>query len=258
MNQQQQFNTWYSNQKVLHKIIQHTQNRELCLLEPKHLLHNPARNIRTLRAHNTQAIQFILFKMLKCHERETIYNLYYSTATYTEGVPYSNPNLAERNMAEWKENYWKQISSVDFFLDIDAPSHDKVKYAREDAIQISRELKMKHEIRFTGCGFHILVPKMSLVLGNQNFEPLKDGNVWQEMTQIAEQFEDTYTELIDTNLNDSRRVIKIPYSLSFYPKNTYVCSPLSFQELKDFEAEDYEYENYDTKKLSSAKGDEKR
>jgi hypothetical protein len=250
LSQQTQFNTWYRNQKVLHKLIRHTQNKEFCLLEPKHLLHSPPRNTRNLRAHNTQAISFILFKLLKCQERGTIYNLYSSTATYTQGVPYSNPNLAERNMAEWKENYWKQINEVDFFLDIDAPSHDKMKYAKEDAIAISGEMKMGHEIRFTGCGFHILVPKMSLVLGNQNFEPLKDGNVWREMTQIAEQFEDTYTELIDTNLNDSRRVIKIPYSLSFYPKGTYVCSPLSFQGLKDFDPEDYTYEKFDMNKLN--------
>lgn len=244
--------SWISDYKTLYKMIPYLKNREFAVLEPKFCGHEIGRDTRYLKAHNIQSIQFILFDMLKFHERQTLYNLYYSTIKYAEGIPNMTPDLSKRDTTDWKENYWQHIKEVDFFLDIDAPSHEDIEIAKDDTLRIVRDFpeNMVYEIRFTGCGFHIVIPQQEMMMHYkikaESCEPFKAGNIWDEYTKVAENFSEKYSELIDTRLNDSKRIIKLPHSLAFYPDGkTFVCCPISLRDLTNFRLDNYTYQRFE-------------
>ena len=57
---------------------------------------------------------------------------------------------------------------------------------------------------------------------------------------------DEHSELVDWKIADSRRVIKLPYSLVFYEGVRYVCMPLkSREDVENFRLEDFKSMNID-------------
>ena len=51
---------------------------------------------------------------------------------------------------------------------------------------------------------------------------------------ITRKLHNEFSEMIDFNLNDPRRICKVPYSLAVYPDDIFVCIPLTIKELQRF------------------------
>lgn len=241
---------WYKDLAVQYELIKQLYNREFCLLVPKHCPDEmQKKNTRTWRCHNAQSFQAIL-NNLNYFENEQQYNYYVSIAEYEGGVPMQTFNLARRKElnAEWNRTQHEYIRRYPFFIDIDSPTHEEIDIAKDSALQIMRDLDkngFQYEVRFSGCGFHIIIHDLVGAEKTYSFNPQDDNNIYEYYRNMAESFQETYTEMIDTTIYDSRRVIKMPYSLALYPDNTFVC--WSFQartELERFQLEDYTLKSF--------------
>lgn len=232
---------WYNNLATQYEIIKQLKNKELCLLTPKYA--NQQRiNTRTWRCHNTQHWQ-TLHEGLSITKKGYPYNYYKSVATYQQGIPYQTMNLSQRNNDAWIHNHHQEIIEYPFIIDIDSPTHEDLSFAKEATRTLTKQMhkqKQTFTVTFSGCGFHITTPSPA----PPNFDPSQNENVYQWHQDLAQDLKETITELIDTSIYDSRRVIKIPYTLSQYEDATYICWPLTPEELTAFKLEDYELETF--------------
>lgn len=225
------FLEWYQTPEVKFEIIKFLRDRELACLVPSWCPEEmKKKSTRTLRCHSVQHLDTILFKILDVRYKQTLYNLYYSMAKYMNGLPYQDPNLAKRDTREWKDNHHKEMFEYDWLIDIDAGNHDDIDWAFESADKIKRLLdrcSIAYELRFSGCGFHFIVPYRVFAYLNLGFNPLDDNNYYSLLTKMAESMHEKYSEMVDCRLctPDARRVTKIPYSISFYPNSEYLCLP---------------------------------
>ena len=130
----------------------------------------------------------------------------------------------------------------DLLIDIDASDHSEILHANKCTIEICKRLKqydIEFEIVFSGCGFHIVIPYKHFETKKFSFDPDSDNSIYSAYSLIAKKLSSKYSEMVDYNLNDSRRLCKIPYSLAIYENNIYMCCPLSFYTLQNFKLEDY-------------------
>ena len=244
------FMDWYTRPEVKFEIIKFLRDRELACLVPSWCPEEmKKKSTRTLRCHSVQHYDIILFKILDVKYKQTLYNLYYSMAKYMQGLPYQNPNLAERDTKGWKENHHEQMIGYDWLIDIDAGSHEDIMYAHESADMVKRLLdryKISYELRFSGCGFHIVVPYRVISGLQKHFNPFQEGSYFEALTTMSKALNEKYSELIDWKIPDSRRVSKLPYSLAFYPNAEYVCLPfINTEEFYKFELEDMRPEKWE-------------
>jgi len=242
------YKKWYDRIDVQFEIIKFLLNREFALLIPSWIENKELkrRSIRMMKCHNLQGFQFIMNKGLKVFDRKTPYNLYYSLAKYTNGIPNQTFNLSERDNSAWHARQHEEMMGYDFLIDIDAGSHEDLTFAQETAINISESFNsfnVPHEIRFSGMGFHLIIP--SEYLPTHSFLPDAEYNRYKYLASIAKILNKTYSEMIDLNIYDSRRICKIPYSLALYEKDIYICCPMkSLNELKSFKLENYQLNNF--------------
>ena len=192
-----------------------------------------------IRIHNVQGID-VWFKVLRIHEFQREYNLYYSLAKYRNGIPFSTLKLSDRDFSDWTKNHWKEMVSYDFLLDIDAGNHTDIMFAHESAMNVKKlfdRLDVPYHLRFSGRGFHFVIPyeffKHEADYLIEVFNPEDDENVYKFFMNIAMKLHSLSSEMIDTSIYDSRRVTKIPYSLSLYDGRNYVC--YSFENDLDFD-----------------------
>lgn len=231
-------NKWYVFRDVKYKIINYLQNREFCMLSPKHIR---GVNDRMMRVHNVQSFDF----MLKFHDvlfgKKKSLNQYYSLAKYQKGIPYRNPKSPyseqSKEFSEWLENHWEQMVAYDFVLDIDAHDHKYINDAYRSSVLIKDffdKREIPYELRFSGCGFHFIVhyENFSNVDG---FDFGKEKNIYNQYKRLAKKLNKKFSNMIDETIYDSRRVIKIPYSIVFYQDEKYLCLPLN----------DFCFENFD-------------
>ena len=241
----EQTKLWYKDVATQYELIKQLYNREFCLLVPKHCSEEmQKRNTRTWRAHNTQSFMAIL-NNINYFDNEQQYNFYTSIAQYKGGVPMQTFNLSRRKElnAEWNRTQHDYIEHYPFFIDVDSPTHEEIMLAHESVLQITKDLdadKFQYEVRFSGCGFHIIIHDFMRAEKTYSFNPEDDHNIYEYYRTMAESFQDKYTEMIDTTIYDSRRVIKMPYTLALYEHDTYVCwSFNSRTELENFQLENY-------------------
>lgn len=231
---------WYDQAVIKFELIKSLQQRELCLIEKSD--HN--RSIRNLRCHSVQHLDFILHRWMKIKERKINYNFFYSLAKYKNGVPFQTANYEKRDNTEWNKKHWYEMTEYDFLLDVDAPNHETIMLAHESASMVKHlfdQWKVPYELRFTGCGFHFIIPHFYWVNTVSNFQPGHQYSVYAKFHKLGRWFYDNYTELVDYSIYDSRRVAKIPYSLALYPGNAYICWPFnSNEEFEAFYLPDYE------------------
>ena len=237
---------WYSRLDVQYQLIKHTWNREFAALPPSYYGQQEA-SVRYLRCHSTQHVRFLLFDMLKFQKRAIPYNFYYSLASYVNGLPRFTPNLKERDVSAWKTEYHKSMTSYDWLIDIDMQEHTEheLELAKLSALKVSEYLdrmNRPHHIRFTGKGFHIVVPHAYLPFVKHikySFNPEKDDSLYVSLHTLTKKLHDNFSEMVDYHLNDSRRIIKLPWSLSHYHDRSYVCLPMrNTEELKSFRLSD--------------------
>lgn len=229
---------WYFIPKIKFNIIKYTKNRETALITS-----NKKITLRMLKIHSVQHIDFHL-KHLNWFSNK--WNMYYSLAEYNEGIPNQKFNLAKRDNSQWRKDHWQSMKGYDLLIDVDASQHFEIDHAKKSTINICNRLlknDIDFDIRFSGCGFHIIVPYSYFAANKYSFDPNDDLSVYSAYSLIAKQFSSKFSEMIDTNLNDSRRLCKIPYSLAIYDKNIYVCCPLDYGQLINFNLEDYTPEN---------------
>lgn len=227
------YSEWYFLAKVRYQLIKYTFNRETALIT-----FDTKRPLRMLRVHNTQSIDFLLNAV---NWKTNRWNLYYSMARYNKGIPYQKFNLADRDNSGWKKNHWKEMVSNDFLIDIDATHHGEMDYAKDSAVRLANlfnENNIPHDIRFSGCGFHLVVPYEYFKEDGLSFDPLAETNVYNHYSLIAKKLNIEVSEMIDYKINDSRRLCKLPYSLALYKAGLYVCKPLAYDELIEFKLED--------------------
>lgn len=226
---------WYKLPPVKFELIKHTFNREIMFGKPK-WSKKAGNTVRMIRIHNVQHLD-LWINQLNIMDNLRDVNLYYSLAKYKDGIPMGSLYLKNRDFGNWIEDHWKQMMGYDFLLDIDADDHETLKYAFHSAKNIKKffdDCKVPYYLRFSGCGFHFLISHQ--FLPKLSFDPKEDINIYKYCKEIALKLYDKYSELIDTGIYDSRRVTKIPYSISLYEKQNYLCLPflthLEFEHFK--------------------------
>ena len=252
MNQLELYLAWYKNQSVRFEIVKSLYRREFTLFSK----HTPKSNIRHLKAHSVKNFDFVMWKLLHIDTKKTLFSLYYSLAQYQNGVPNAPATLSEWRSSEkwkntkilWQREHYIRMISYDFALDIDAGDHTELPYAKDSAIAIMGyfdELNVPYEVRFSGKGFHFIIPyKFFLDIDffsfNPNYDNYEKGTIYKLYQQIAVYLYNKFSEMVDYDIYDSRRVLKIPYSLALYPtdENCYICFPFHTRAgLRGFELE---------------------
>lgn len=233
-----EMNTWYNLSTVKFQLIKSTMNREMAVLSPK-WDNRPDTSIRMLKCHSVQHFDYITKEGIRMWERMIPYNFYYSLAKYRNGIPNQTFNLAERDNSAWKENHISEMSSYDFLLDIDSPSFEEIDSAYYSAARITElfdSQNVPYQVRFSGKGFHIIIPyeyfHSRFLQANQPFNSNSPDNVYRFYISIAKALSGMISEMIDLKIYDSRRIVKIPFSLSLYKDAINVCYP--FQTRAEF------------------------
>jgi len=230
---------WYWNAIVKFNIINYTKNRAVDFIASKSAISDKI-TTRARRIHSVQHFDVVL-KSLNCFFQKKIYNMYYSMAEYKEGIPIevSTFNLRDRDLEKWNAEHYKNIIGYDFFIDVDSPDFENLEICFRQTKIICKYLdsiRFPYYLRFSGKGFHIVTPyKYFKVYDDFNsdiddvFNPNYDDNIYKLYREIALSIKYRFTEMIDTTIYDSRRVLKIPFSLAIYKDKTKICCPFSMK-----------------------------
>ena len=253
MTQFQLYEQYYQHQSVIFELVKSCFKREVAFLSK----HTPERSTRLLQLHSDKDFQIVYHKILNIHEFKTLYNMYYSLAKFKTGIPDQPIRLKQRNNEPWNSTYYNYITEYDFVLDIDADTFKNVKYAHQDAINIHEffnSIKVPHEVRFSGKGFHFIIPHSYFLPQDLTFNPYLIKKCWTELyLDLAKLLEHKFTEFIDLSIYDLRRVLKIPYSLAVYPETEkmFICWPFhSTEELENFSMDKYTLTEHNIHKLT--------
>lgn len=245
-----EFVDWMKKSETKFEVIKFLKNREFACIVPRWCDKDmQKRSTRNLKVHSVQHLDFVLFKILNVETKETVYNLYYSLAKYKNGIPNQNPDLSKRDNTDWNKNCWREIESYDWLVDIDAGNHKEMGWAFDTAKSVKElfdKLGVPYELRFSGCGFHFLVPNSYFEKLNLSYDPHRKGSYFNLYTAMARGLSERFSEMIDWNINDSRRVCKLPYTLAIYEDETYLCYPFgSDKEFNSWELKDSLAEKWD-------------
>jgi len=226
---------WYNNPAVKFEMIRYTYNREVAFIVPYWLPEKyQKRSTRMFKIHSVQHLDFH-YNISNMFKHKIPYNLYYSLAKYKTGIPNQEfYRYSVRDNKYWNDNNHKHIVEYDFLIDIDVKKSEDIMYAYDTAksiIDLFDRTNTPYELRYSGMGFHIIIPHKYLPQ-NKGFIPKSKNSIYKFCQNIALELQKAYSEIIDIKIYDSRRVCKIPYSLSLYENNIYVCVP--FKELRHF------------------------
>lgn len=186
-------------------------------------------------------------------EKQIPYIFYYSIATFKqgEGVPFRQ--VLWEDKVKWQETYADHIATYDFFMDIDAKDHKDIAMAYASAKDVKRffdDLVVPYSLRFSGKGFHFIIPHHYFAHLNLPFDHHQDTthNIYAFYQRIAKYLNETYSELIDMTIYDARRFCKIPYSYSCYEDSAYICWPfLDDAEFEAFTLKQYHIDHFNKK-----------
>jgi hypothetical protein len=253
---------WYNNLPIKFEIIKSLYKREMAVIN--RTKKDSKVTIRMLKCHNVKNFEFLQDYVINAHSCNQLFNYYYSLAKYKNGIPNQDWRLNERNKSEmgddsrqelsnkeWTKIHFNQMESYDFLLDIDG-NFEEMEYAYDSAKDIKTFFDIKripYELRFSGCGFHFIIPYM--YMPQLSLNPfIKEENIYKLYSRIAKFFFDDFSDLIDKHIYDSRRICKIPYTLSCYPEqdSAYLCFPFhSDSQFKMFNIKFMEYMNINPK-----------
>lgn len=227
---------WYSRKYLLYEIFfSGMQDRETAVLVPKTFMNTvELRGIRYLRIAGTDGLRYMLERMACYKSQNTPMNVYYSLAKYKEGLPVMSPVLhfRKKDIEQWRDKMNSMIVSYDCLIDIDSPDHAHMGYAKETAGDITRLLnkfKVPYYLRFSGMGYHIVIPYDAFYHLDIHMNPEEDvdRSVYTLFNTITDRLNDKFSEMVDTGLHDSRRILKVPYTLSMYADGCFVCWPFN-------------------------------
>lgn len=233
---------WYFNDAVKFSLIRFTQNRQFFLGVPKYFKDGQKLS-KWYKCNNVQSLNYVF-------EEENIkqnkFNCFVSLAKYKD-VPkryYGNGEWKHGNLTipNWnsQEDNWKYVEEFDFFIDIDAPSHEEMDFAYYSAREICNffdRVPVKYTVRFSGKGFHILIPDGCFSF-EKSYDPSNEKSIYKVYSKLAKFLYERFSELIDLKIYVSRCKIKLPCSISLYEDNKeYVCVPLTTEEFDNFKLE---------------------
>jgi len=230
---------WYYERHISFLIAHKCYRREFAILSAD------AKMRRTLRVHTAQNFEYI-FRIwrviMKFSRKKGLDKFYHSTAHYFNPVPYQNPDLSSNVVSKiWLSESWKFMDGYDLFIDIDGETHDDFKAFKESMIKIHEffsSINLPHEIFFSGCGFHIVVPFQ--YLPKLSLNPEEKNNIYDYCRKKAIFLHDKFSEMVDTSVYDSKRLMKCPYTLAQYGKDLYVCTPITTEsKIYDCTLEDF-------------------
>lgn len=161
--------------------------------------------------------------------------------TYKDGIPKGDSIYSNRDWTEWNKECWRFAEGYDCLIDIDLPEHGFLNEGYESASIIKQYLDSKnvpYELRYSGKGFHFVIPHHALP--KKTLNPDVEDNIYRWCKKLADFLYYNFSELVDTGIYDSRRLCKIPFSLALYPIDFFVCLPLRG---------DHEFENFDYRKM---------
>lgn len=241
---------YYQDGDRLFKMMEYLRGREVCVMNPKFEQKATGKVVctRNLSLKNLSNL-FFLFDYIKVYKTGQVTQLYYSLLKYRDMPMYFNGTDRKVFSRYWRRNYLNQATAYDMMIDIDAVDVRWMEPAKEDAILVYEYMKalgIDPEIRFSGLGFHIVVPydQAKTLFDDKKIEAGTKDSLNKAYNGFVEKnLHNKITELIDLSVYDYRRIIKVPYSLAFYSyDDAYICSPLSIDELYSFRREDYKYE----------------
>ncbi len=234
---------WYKDNAIKFNMIKFLKNREFCLLKPKHVIkENQMNAVRDIRCHSVQHVTGVLVHKLQCAYKKDNFNLYSSVARFQNGIPFNNLYFKERDMTEWRKNCWKEIIAYDLLIDIDSEDHSEINFTYRSAERIKEIFDyfgVPYELRFSGCGFHFVIPYRFLPQ-SLSFNPKDENNIYNFCRRFAIALNKQCSEMVDVGIYDHRRVCKLPYSIAMYENENYLCLPF----LTDLEFQDFKLENF--------------
>lgn len=227
--------TWYDDSNVIKEMLNYTLNREVLLREPK----DSARGmtVRYFRMHDDDSARWILGDQIREGE---LFNFHYSLATFKDGLflksrdhkKYTNQRI------HWHKYHDIKIIDFDFALDLDIKYDDEMDYAilsMQDLHKFFNKFNVPHEIRFSGNGFHFVIPSRFFPKSAFCYLSKTNNSIYSKHIELFNLLVDEVSEMLDGVIYDSKRVIKIPYSLAIYKDYERVVLPLiSELEIKNF------------------------
>lgn len=237
---------FYGNWKTQYKFLPYLKDREFIFLPSKHHNANQKLKKRNMRVHNAQSFQFWLNNFRLFFDMTRSVNFYYSMARFKDGIPplYDKGLINEKKAEKWNKNAFNHICGYDMLIDIDAGNFSEMPFACDTA----RDLKIvfdkqdvPYHLRFSGMGFHFVIP-YRFFPQNLSFDFEEEDNIYIYMKKIAERLYNDYSEMVDYTIYDSRRIAKLPYSLSIYDSGSFVCCPVDI--MKNFDLQDYKLEKF--------------
>jgi hypothetical protein len=252
---------WYHNFPIQYALIRNLVKREMAFIAPEWQpkVHTYD-NIRMQKAHSVQFLQGVLDYAIFNHKPNKLKNLYYSLAKFKDkGIPLRSELVDDNSKSDWKVNYWQSIDQYDFVIDIDAPNHPDIpeKVLIQSAFRSMQNISLyltglncPHFVRFSGRGFHIFIPYKKIAEGMNTviFDPDSEINIYKEYRHIASFISSKFSDYVDLNIYDGRRIIKLPYSIAHYKRFSRVCYPLTINIInsEDFNPDDYEISRFCT------------
>jgi len=230
----QMMTDWYNRSYVLYEMLYcGLFDREVAFMKPKHHREkNKQTMYRYMKVFKPHGFTYALNSIIDFKGNNLVLNVYSSISKYENGIPDFGNNIymRKKDTDEWNARRHEDFSSYDVFIDVDAPNFGFVKEAKQDVMKIMKLLdsfSMPYYLRFSGCGYHIIIPYTYMKDLGLHFDPhLVNGrSVYEVFDAISEWLCNNITELVDTGLHDCVRVSKVPYSLTFYPEGVFVCWP---------------------------------
>jgi len=232
---------WYYLPEVKFEMIRFNYNREFSMIIPSWAMYlYPKKSVRNLKCHTVQSLDFF-YKYFKMFENGIPYNFYYSLAELKNGIYFRKcfKGGIEDVPKEW--NFNDYIIGYDFVLDIDVKDSKDILYAHETMIKVVEvfdKFNVPYDVRFSGMGFHIVI-SYKYMPKSYSLNPNDKNTIYKLYSSIAKKLYKKYSELVDKNIYDSRRVLKIPYSLSLYEDGYFMCCPLDKSQMDFFDINDY-------------------
>lgn len=238
---------WRSDIKF--EIVKLLRGREFGYLVPTWLKDKKIQGIsdisnRHFLCTSVQFLDLILNTFFTHNRRARLANLFYSLPTYDHFPPKSLNLRKGSDDVFWKKDYWHHMIGWDFLIDIDAKAPFKTSDAYKSAKIVKRlfdRYKIAYELRFSGRGFHIIVPWSALP--HFSFDPMdRKGSIYAFCRDFVGLLKQKASQVVDDSILDSRRLCKMPYSAVFYENETFICWPFkSDEEFAKFRAKDYNF-----------------
>lgn len=222
----------YSCTPLMYELVKTLVGRETAFLSK-----GKGASFRNIKAHKVDYL-VVNFKGLGFFTKKL--NIYNSVA-YIENMPMFsfNPDKRKEQGKEFNNDFDTYHRGSDFVIDVDFKGDfDKTYAETKEVVELFDELKLPYYVKFTGNGFHIVIPYVFIPLSNiggmeRTFSEV--ATAIQEILDLSLMDTDVYDEfgeLKRVGIYDKRRVVKASYSLDVTTGR--MCYPLSKEQFETF------------------------